>query len=76
VGGKRAVLPPGRPADARSFSSIGTGTVSVVVTEEEILGAIQTSRADGGEGQANRNRVPGRSERFSGIKEQIDQRPG
>ena len=69
AGGKQAVPPPGRPTDVDSFSSIGSGTVSVVATEEEVLGAIQTSRANSGEGQANRNRMPGRSERFSGIQE-------
>ena len=75
VGGKRAVSPPGHPIDG-SFSSTGGGAVSVVATEEEILGAIQTCRSNGGESQADRNGMSGRSKRLSGVQEQVDQRPG
>jgi hypothetical protein len=64
----------GRPTDV-SFSIISGGTVPVVAAGEEILGAIQTSGANGGESQADCHRVSGRSERFSGVQEQVDQRP-
>jgi len=58
-----------------SLLSIGGKIISVVATKKDILGTIQTSRANGGERQADCHRMPGCDERFSGVQEQVDERP-
>lgn len=72
--GKRAVLR--RPPNVSFSNIIGGGIVPVVVAKEEILGAIQTSRADGGESQTDCHRMSWHRERFRRVQEKVNQRPG